>query len=91
VACCTNLGRIGPAEGRAVYRKEADKQPPVRPSVIGRKNTFLLTFESAKKAAPADLLRNNCIHSYLKYLIPLSTTTETTQNNFQIPFSDIPI
>ncbi|MHC8330408.1 hypothetical protein [Pseudomonas sp. LB3P25] len=32
-----------PAEGRAVYLNEADKQPPIRPSVIRRKVPYLLT------------------------------------------------
>ncbi|TVT81765.1 hypothetical protein [Pseudomonas sp. H3(2019)] len=34
---------VKPAEGRAVYLNEADKQPPARPSVIRRKVPVLLT------------------------------------------------
>jgi hypothetical protein len=37
-----------PAEGRAVYLNEADKQPPKRPSVIRRKVPVLLTRRSGK-------------------------------------------
>ena len=42
------LRPVGPAEGRAVYRNNADKQPLCRPSVLRFKPAVLLTLESAK-------------------------------------------
>jgi hypothetical protein len=42
-----------PAEGRAVYLNEADKQPPIRPSVTRRKVPVLLTRRSSEKLASA--------------------------------------
>jgi len=46
-----------PAEGRAVYRNEADKQPPLRPSVIVPQSGDLLTQRSADEGDPGKAIQ----------------------------------
>lgn len=52
MACCTNYGRSGPAEGREVYLNGTDKQPLSRPSVMQRTQRHFLTTKSAQQLHP---------------------------------------